>query len=197
MRLNQPDAEITPLAFTSGGAVRALNIGAGQQWYSPDSAFELSFSGHEMLFTVTDQSIAHHAYAPAPLPAIVTPTSGLLASWAGVTLLTAVSLDLEGASWSTLPSSATKILVHGKNSGQILSYTDPAASVGTLNTRRTITTAPLVALDPTEALSVEIQSPQNGTGSGRTMKYYRAVLRFATAIPDGSGGYIIAGSALS
>jgi len=164
---------------------RQVSIVASGAWESPDGAYELSHDTHESKFVVTDQSLAHKAYCGVSLASIMIPGYETRK-----TAIVGAYLDVQGASWATMPSAAATFKLHVAG-GTVISISDASANVTELNARHQIAySGSYIDVSTDDRMMIEVSSPTIGTGSGRTYTIYRCVLQLATVfVKDGVSYY--------
>jgi hypothetical protein len=174
-----------------------LSIGP-DRFYTPDSAFILGADTHELRSQVNDYSIVHHAWCTverAQLAGLLATSSAPVvdAGGGGGTVAPVISyaaLDIEGNGFTGLPATPPKLVIHS-TSAALWTQADPA-DLATTNTRHLIVAAPPVpiVIDPTDKLTIEIQSALSGSGGSRWNRYYRVIIRFGLRTVDPSGAFV-------
>ncbi len=164
---------------------REISFPIGPNVHTPDSAYILGVETDRLYREVDDQSIVHHAYMPVPL-SLVKQAAGF--NVPAQTALTYWALEVGGANWTGMPSGGSVAAVLHSSDGASpfpLSIVDPAASPSDMNSIRRLESD--YGADPvplTESLSymLELQSPRNGTGSSRYVRFYRVIIRTAPIV---------------
>lgn len=171
---------------------RTISFGADNRWVQPDNAFIPTVDSHELRFQTNDFTLAHHAYLPIPIPAIIPPLFGLPSTLSPQLAISQMYLDVAGNGFTGMPSTPCKLLLHGVSAGTIVTVSDPSANVTALNARHPISTSfanPLL-VDLQENYMIEVQSPVSGSGAGRFWSIYRVVFQITpSAFFNGSRKY--------
>lgn len=172
---------------------RTISFGADNRWVQPDNAFIPTVDTHELRFQTNDFTLAHHAYLPIPVLAIVPPSFGLASQLSPQFAISQMYLEVAGSGFTGMPSTPCKLLLHGVSAGTIVTVSDPSANVTALNARHPISTnfggTPLL-VDYQENYMIEVQSPVSGSGAGRFWSIYRVVFQLTpSAFFNGSRKY--------